>query len=294
MTTVSGRGFSSNIQVWVGSTAPAEDVLATSPTQAAIVTPPGTPGPADVTVVDVATAERTTLAAGFFYDDFVVTPGTGATTGGTRIALRGNGSAWTSASTVTVGGQPCTGVTFADATDIACTTPPNGPGTQDVTVTNADGTIDQARDAFTYSDSPDGYRGGLYGNALAGTMRVLAFDSWTGTPLTGGIAIAGSAIDAAVTGIFDANGVVELDDPSLMGAVTVTVVAKCHQPLTYVAFPIERGLRTSIRSSIRRARKATHRPTATGTGPMPARSTASWHGPAASSSAAAHGPRPAW
>jgi len=239
-TVIAGRGFSSNVRVWIGPTQlDPSSVVASDPTHVAVVTPAGAPGPADVRIRNVATAQERTLSAGFFYDSFVVQPDTGSTTGGTRIALRGSGTHWNPGSTVTVGGKPCTGVTFTDATDLSCSTPPAAAGSQDVTVTNPDGSIDQARDAFVYADSPDGYRGGLYGGALAGTLHVLAFDSWTGTPLAGGRAIAGSSLASAVVGTFDANGVVQLTDPSLTGHVTVTVAAKCHQPMTYVDVPVD-------------------------------------------------------
>jgi hypothetical protein len=240
-TTITGRGFSSDIQVWFGSTQLASsDIFASDPTQAAVTTPPGAPGPVDVHVRNVETASDAILPSGFVYDSFAVTPSTGSTTGGTRIALAGNGTAWTSSSTVTIGGNPCTAVIVSDATDIACTTPAaSGPGSESVLVTNTDGTTDQADDAFVYSDSPDGYRGGLYGGALSGTLNVLAFDAWTGVPLTGAQAIAGSSLATAVIGTIGAAGAVQLTDPSLTGMVTVTVAGSCHQPMTYVDVPVD-------------------------------------------------------
>ncbi|HEY1695720.1 MAG TPA: IPT/TIG domain-containing protein [Polyangiaceae bacterium] len=239
-TTIAGRGFSSHLQVSLGGTQlSSSNVFASDPTTAAILTPPGTPGPVDVVVENLDTAQTATLPAGFVYDAFAVTPDTGATTGGTRIALKGNGTKWTAASTIAVGGNPCTAVSFTDATDLACTTPPNGPGSQSVLVTNADGTTDEADDAFVYSDSPDGYRGGLYGGALAGTLTVLGFDEWTGVPLQGAVAVAGSNLATAVTGTLGASGAAQLTGPSLSGTVTVTLVGHCHQPMTYVDVPVD-------------------------------------------------------
>jgi hypothetical protein len=238
-TTISGRGFSSNVAVSFGpTTLAASDVFASDPTQITVITPPGSPGAADVTVKDLSNAQQATLAAGFFYDSFAVTPGTGATTGGTRIALQGSGTHWTSGSTVTVAGKACTGVSFTDATHLACITPANDAGSEDVTVTNVDGSVDRAPDAFIYSDSPDGYRGGLYGGALSGTLTVLAFDNWTGTPISGE-AIAGSNIATALTASFDSNGAAQFNDPSLQGKVTVTIVGVCHQPVTFVDVPVD-------------------------------------------------------
>jgi hypothetical protein len=239
-TTIAGRGFSSAVEVWIGGTAldPSE-VFASSPTRIAVVTPPGAPGPADVRVQDPATGQDRTLAAGFFYDSFVVTPSAGATSGGTLVELQGSGTNWTAASTVTVGGQPCTSVEVTDVTHLACITPPGAVGTQDVTVTNADGSLDQASDAFTYSDSPDGYRGGLFGGALAGHMTVLAFDQYTGAAIPGAQAIAGSNLATAVIGTTDASGTALLTAPSLTGQSTVTVAAPCHQPTTFVDVPVD-------------------------------------------------------
>ncbi len=239
-TAMRGRGFTSTLRVFIGGTElPSANILASSPTQAAVVTPQGAPGPADVTIRDDATAQQRTLPAGFFYDAFVVQPDTGATSGGTRIALLGNGTSWSAGTTVAVGGNPCTPVTVMDATHMQCTTPPGSPGSQDVEVTTPNGTVTQARDAFTYSDSPDGYRGGLAGGALAGTLNVLVFDSYVGTPIPGAKAIAGGNIATALVGTTDGNGIVAISDPSLVNAVTVTVAAKCHQPITFANVPVD-------------------------------------------------------
>jgi hypothetical protein len=234
---VSGRGFSSKLRVFVGGVElDPSAIFASEPTRAAIVVPAGNPGPADVTIRDDATAKQRTLKAGFFYDAFVVEPNSGATSGGTRVTLRGKGTAWTSGVKVAIAGVTCGDLQVDDATDLKCTTPPapGGAGTKDVTVTAPDGTILQARDAYSYSDSPDGYRGGLSGGALSGSVRVLVFDAWTGTTIVGARAFAGTA-----TGITDGTGVAAIALPPALQTVTVTVAAKCHQPMTFVAVPVD-------------------------------------------------------
>lgn len=237
---LSGRGFSSKLRVWVGGTElDPSAIFASDPSRAAIQTPPGAPGPVDVRVRDDLTAQERTLRGGFTYDAFVVVPDSGGTTGGTRIALQGSGTAWQTGTTATVGGVPCSGVTVVDRTHLECSTPPGAPGTRDVTVTSPDGTLLQARDAFTYSDSPDGYRGGLTGGALAGTLHVLAYDAWVGTPLVQARVLAGDTLATAVRGMTSAAGVVDLSDPALQGKVTVTVAAKCHGPITFVDVPVD-------------------------------------------------------
>jgi hypothetical protein len=238
--TLRGRGFSSTMRVWIGGTEiPASDRFASDPTRAAVVTPAGTPGPADVKIRDDATAQERTLPAGFFYDAFVVEPSSGATSGGTRIALTGSGTQWIAGTTVAIDGKPCTDVAIIDATHMQCTTPGDTPGTKDVVVTLPDTTFTQARDAYTFSDSYDGYRGGLSGGALSGHLRVLAFDAWEGTPIPGANVIAGGNIASAIIGTTDASGVALLNDPRLAPSVTVTVAAKCHQPMSFVGVPVD-------------------------------------------------------
>jgi hypothetical protein len=239
-TTITGRGFPSDVVVTVGgTTVPQQDILASDPTHAAITTPAGAPGAADVTVVDPSTSAQRVLSAGFFYDAFAVEPASGATSGGTRVELTGSGTAWGAGATVLFDGMPCTAVDVVDSTHIQCLTPADAPGTKAVIVTNADGMSIEAQDAYTYSDSTDGYRGGLSGGVLAGSMRVLMFDDWTGEPIPGGTAIVGGDLATAVVGTADVNGVVQLTNAALTGAVTVTVAAKCHQPMTFVAVPVD-------------------------------------------------------
>lgn len=239
-TTLTGRGFTSKLRVFLGNTeVPAANVLASDPTRAAIVTPPGPPGLVDVRIRDDATAQERILEKAFTYDAFVVTPNTGATSGGTHITLTGSGTAWSSVgTTVAIAGTPCTALNVTSPTLLDCITPAGTQGTKDVTVTTSDGNMLQARDAFTYSDSDDGYRGGLSGGALGGTMRVLAFDLATGTPIPGAKVIVGGNLATAKVQDTAASGVTEfsgLTDPK----VTVTIAAKCHQPMTYVDVPVD-------------------------------------------------------
>jgi hypothetical protein len=234
---LSGRGFSSKLRVWIGGTElDASAIFASDPTRAAVETPPGKPGPADVKIKDERTAQERVLVGGYLYDAFVVNPDSGATSGGTRITLLGSGTAWKAGTTVTVGGVACGAVTVTDATHLECVTPPGSPGAKDVAVTT-DGALAQARDAFTYGDSPDGFRGGLSGGALNGSLRVLAFDAWAGVPIPAAFAIAGASPGIVKT--TDGTGVAQITDPTLKGKVTVTVAATCHQPTSFVDVTVD-------------------------------------------------------
>jgi hypothetical protein len=235
---LAGRGFTRKLRVFVGGVeVPPANVLASDPTRAAIVVPPGVPGFVDVKIRDDLSAQERVLPKGFFYDAFVVSPDTGATSGGTRVTLTGNGTAWNAVTKVSIGGADCGSILVTSPTSLECTTPPGAPGSKDVVVTTGLDAI-QARDAFTYSDSPDGYRGGLSGGAFTGRMHVLAFDSITGQPIAGAKAIAGSSLATAVVGSTGITGVTEID--GLPGAkITITVAAKCHQPMTFVDVPVD-------------------------------------------------------
>ncbi|HEY1956255.1 MAG TPA: IPT/TIG domain-containing protein [Polyangiaceae bacterium] len=239
-TIIAGRGFTSSLRVFVaGTEVPASDVFASDPTRAAITTPPGPPGLADVKVRNDSSAEERTLAQGFLYDAIALTPTTGATTGGTRLAILGSGTTWSNGTTVTIDGLACTNVSVTDATHLQCTTPGDTPGAKDVVVTDASQSSVQAREAFTYDDSPDGYRGGLTGGALAGNLKVLILDAWTGFPIPGATAIVGSDAPSALVHKTDASGAASFSDAGLTGAVTVTAAEKCHQPLTFVDVPVD-------------------------------------------------------
>jgi hypothetical protein len=237
---ISGRGFSSRLRVWIGGAElDPSAVFASDPTRAAIVTPQGNPGPVDVRIRDDDSRRERVLQGGFTYDAFAVLPDSGATSGGTRIAIHGRGTKWALGTKVAIGAKPCDSVTVVDSENIQCVTPPGAPGAKDVTVTTPDNVSVQARDAFTYSDSPDGYRGGLSGGALAGSLRVLAFDAWTGVPLPGAKAIAGGNLATAVVQPTNAAGVAQITLPATTTKITVTVAAKCHQPQSFVDVPVD-------------------------------------------------------
>ena len=239
-TLIAGRGFTSSLRVWVaGNEVPASDVFASDPTRAAITTPPGPPGLVDVKVRNDSTAQERTLPQGFLYDAIALTPTTGATTGGTRLAIQGSGTTWSNGTSVTIDGLACTDVQVVDATHLECTTPADTPGAKDVVVTDANAASVQAREAFTYDDSPDGYRGGLSGGALNGNLKVLVLDAWTGFPIPGATAIVGSDASSALVAKTNVAGAASFADASLTGAVTVTAAEKCHQPLTFVDVPVD-------------------------------------------------------
>lgn len=233
---LTGRGFTPKLRVFIGGVE--VSTIAGDPTRALVETPPGKPGWVDVKIRDDASAKERVLEKGFFYDAFVVTPNSGATSGGTRIRLTNAGTPWTQPVKIAIGGADCTDVVATSTTETECTTPPGAPGSKDVTVLEPSGVKTQARDAFAYNDSTDGYRGGLSGSVFSGRVRALAFDAATGTPIPGAYVVAGSSVATGVVKQTAVSGVAEIN--GLTGTkVTVTIAAKCHQPITYVDVPVD-------------------------------------------------------
>jgi hypothetical protein len=235
---LTGRGFTPKLRVFIGG----QEVttVAGDPTRALVETPPGKPGWVDVMIRDDASAKERVLKQGFFYDSFVVTPDSGATSGGTRIRLTNAGTAWAQPVKVAIGGADCTDLVAVATDKVECTTPPGAPGSKDVTVLEPSGTKTQARDAFAYNDSTDGYRGGLSGSVLSGHVRALAYDAATGTPIPGAYVVVGSSVASGVVKQTSVSGVAEISGlPPTTTKVTVTIAAKCHQPITYVDVPVD-------------------------------------------------------
>lgn len=234
---VRGRGFSSKSRVLFGAIeVPASAIVASDPTRLQVTTPAGDPGAADVTVIDGVTAAHATLAAGFTFDAFRASPDNGATSGGTHVSFLGRGTAWIAGTTATIDGKPCVDVSVVDATHLECVAPAGTPGVKSIAVKTPDGTVVTVRDAYTYADTLDGYRGGLDGAALPGELRVLALDAY-GTFVPGATVVVRGADGAAVTKKTDAAGLAAFATPPT-APLTVTVSAKCLQPQTFDAVAV--------------------------------------------------------
>ncbi|MEW5848702.1 MAG: IPT/TIG domain-containing protein [Myxococcota bacterium] len=152
--TLNGRNFLSGAAVYVGGAA-ASDVNVLSPFLLTAVTPPGSDGPAAISVVNVNGGSATlpggppdgfTYVAAPYVD--AVSPTSGPTAGGTDITVTGN--FFRAGAEVRVGGNLATNVTVVSATAITATTPAGAGGPAAVTVTNTDGQTHSLAGGFTY------------------------------------------------------------------------------------------------------------------------------------------------
>ena len=232
---VHGTGFSSAVRVWFGANeVPASDIVPVDPTRVQVSVPAGAAGVVEVSTQNGDDAStRTTLHDAYVYDSFYVDPATGPVSGGTVVTLHGGGADWNDSTEVLIDGKPCkvTAVRTLDASEeLDCETPTGTPGAKRVDVTGPSGTA-ELLDGFTYGDSNNGFRGGLSGNDLAGKLRVIAINSYTGRGIGNARVVLGTDTGSARTA--DPNGVVAIDDPSLDRRVTVTVAAHCYMPTTF-------------------------------------------------------------
>ncbi|HTM46741.1 MAG TPA: IPT/TIG domain-containing protein [Polyangiaceae bacterium] len=243
---VRGTGFSSEARVWFADTeVPSADIVPIDPNRLQVIVPPGEPGAVDVTVQNGDDASsKATLRAGFVYDSFYADPAVGPTTGGTRITLFGKGVSWTDQTTVSIDQQPCDVLELRSPADqsqeLDCQTPAGTAGAKPITTVNEDGTEHSVLGAFTYSDSSDGFRGGLSGHALENDLQVLVLDNFAGSPLTDVTVMLGSDPKEAnsTLGRTDQAGLVHFSG-SLGPTQTITLAKKCFQPITFVDVPVD-------------------------------------------------------
>lgn len=164
-------------------------LVVNSNTQLTVTTPAGTVG---AKVVVVSTPAGTgTVQAGFSYVTTagvptitLISPNTGATSGGTLVTITGTNFA--GSPSVTFGGVAGSGVNVISATQIKVTTPAGAAGAKDVVVTTSGGSA-TSTGGFTYVVSPistfAGTTAGYSGDGAAATAaqlngpRQIAFDS---------------------------------------------------------------------------------------------------------------------
>ena len=235
---IRGRGFSSRTKVRLGALdVPAADVIASDPYHVQVITPPGEVGEVDVQVSDALTADKSVLPAGFSYDAYYADPNIGATTGGTHVTLIGRGTRWAAGTLVTIDGKVCTELAVDDETHLRCLAPAGTPGTKSITITTPDTVVSTARDAYTYADTSDGYRGGLAGEKLPGELDVLALAYPNGDLVDSATVIVRGADGTTQTKLTSGSGVAAFPAPP-PAPLTVTITKKCLQPTTFAGVEV--------------------------------------------------------
>ncbi|XXT23726.1 IPT/TIG domain-containing protein [Sorangium sp. So ce429] len=235
-----GNGFSSKVRVWFGDVeVDPSAIVPVDPSRVQVVAPPGAAGPVELKIQN-GDDESTwrALPGGYVYDALYASPSSGPISGGTTIEIIGQGTQWDATTVARIDQKPCTSLAVEGPTRLLCTVPQGTPGAKTISVTTGDETI-LVLDGYTYEDSANGYKGGLSGAPLAGRLRVLVYNNFTGDPIPGARVVVGSSMTSALTGEVDASGVAVFDDASLDAPRTVTVAATCHSPISFVDVPVD-------------------------------------------------------
>jgi hypothetical protein len=237
---LTGKGFTSSVRVWFGETeVDTQGLMPIGPSSLQITTPPGTAGAVTLFTQNGDDAStRRALPGGYVYDAFYAAPSSGPISGGNIIELHGQGTAWDQATTVKIDQKPCADLKVSTKTRLSCTAPTGTQGAKIVTVTSGDEPTN-VLDGYTYEDSDNGYKGGLSGAPLAGHLKVLVFDNYTGTPIPGAYAIVGPTSAETLTAQTNSSGIAVITDPSLDGPRTVTVAAPCKSPISFVDVAVD-------------------------------------------------------
>lgn len=237
---VKGKGFSSKVRVWFGDVeVDPSAVLPIDPGRVQVTAPPGVAGPVELAAQngDDASTHRS-LPGGYVYDALYAVPSSGPIAGGTTIEIHGLGTSWGATTVARIDQEPCTSLVVVSPTELTCAVPQGTPGSKTISVTTGDETI-LVLDGYTYEDSTDGYKGGLSGAPLAGQLKVLVYDNFTGDPIPGATVIVGDDLATGLVGQVDSSGVRVFDDPSLDGPRTVSVAATCHSPISFAFVPVD-------------------------------------------------------
>jgi hypothetical protein len=239
---IRGNGFASDSRVWFGDVeASPASVTPVDPQRIQVVTPAGASGAVDIAVQNGdAESTRAELMGGFTYDRFYAVPSSGPTSGGTIITIKGESTSWDDETQVEIDNVPCENVVVESEALLTCTTPPGESGAKVLSVIGSDGQREDVLDGFLYGNSDNGFRGGLSGQPISTTQQitVVAFDDYEGRALPGVAVLVGDSVESGQVKRTDKDGVVtfsgELGDKQ-----TITLAAKCLQPITFVDVTVD-------------------------------------------------------
>ncbi len=213
--TVKGVGFVDGLQLRVGAL-PAATVTVVDSETITATTPPGSPGLANVTVLQGSLSD--TLVGGFAYlsdmNLWVVDPAQGSQAGGTWIELAGSG--FPEDATVLVGGSPATHVTVVSPTKITARTPPGNIGSVDVTVTSISKGAVVLPNGYTYFD-PESVFGGTWGNEVDGAVNVTVLSGADGSGIPDAFVMLWTDPTTPYQGYTNQQGQITFSGPELSG-----------------------------------------------------------------------------
>ncbi len=232
---ITGRGFSPDATVLIGPLAATQLQFEEGAIEGR--TPPGSPGPADVRVVDGSSQAR--LPAAFTYETnamalLAVEPSAGSQAGGTFVRLRGVGLP--DAPEIWFDGRPATNIQRVSAFEVQARTPRgSGPGSVDVLLARAGGAGTTLKRGYTYFD-PGQSRGGTWGGIINDSINVTVFESGTGRGLEGAFVILGDDPATPFKGLTDDRGQITFSTPGLRGPLKVNATKQGYTGYSVIEF----------------------------------------------------------
>ncbi|MBI9088906.1 MAG: IPT/TIG domain-containing protein [Desulfobacterium sp.] len=197
--TVFGKGFERGVGVQVGTTLLLpEDMCFLSSGGVALVTPGGSPGPADLLLSNPVSGETFEISAVFLYADPLVgsprisgvEPDLGPLSGGGSVQITGTN--FISGAGVAFGGAPASAMVIS-AFEITAVVPPGDIGPVDIQVVNPDGSSGGLERGYNYGSRPPGVWSlfPVFGPLSGGTRVTLAGDRFQAGAVVeiGGIAL---------------------------------------------------------------------------------------------------------
>ena len=235
--TVKGIGFGAGAQVLIGAL-PATQVVVLSTTEITCNTPPGSPGLANIKVVDGA--RKAELPGGFVYvpekpELYVALPDRGAVAGGTWVQLIGAG--FPKNPEVFFGDKAGADVVRVNASYITVRTPPASKGTVDVRVVGDDQETKLGK-AFTYFD-PKTTFGGTWGPLIDGALNVTVLDGLTAQPVPEAFVILDNDPATPYQALTNEYGQLVFSGPDLSGAHSISVSKEGYVTYSVVHFDAE-------------------------------------------------------
>ena len=198
--TVTGTSFDSGTTVQFGSI-PATNVTVRSNTSLSVVSPPGSPGVADITVTNQIGTSAASLADQFTYLPLPgvtgVSPAAGPVAGQNFVTITGTTFQFPdgnlSVTEVDFGSVPAIGFFVNSATQLTAEVPPGSAGTVDVTVKSVAGTSTAtSADQYTYFPLPAVTAVSPSSGPIVGGNTVTV----TGTGFTGASAVSFESVPA--------------------------------------------------------------------------------------------------
>jgi len=233
--TITGRGFAPGAAVRIGAL-PAAQVEVIDETTLTAVTAPGSPGIANVTVLQNGVTD--TLYGGFLYagglDVFVVSPSLGSQAGGTLVEIMGDG--FGPDTQVSFGGTIAPWIIVESSTKLLVKTPPGTLGAVDVEVGSGGVSAVQPK-GFTYYDPSS--TPGTWGPSISRNVNVTVVDGFTRQPVPGAAVMLGEDASSPHKGMTDDNGQITFGGEDLVGQQTVTVSGSAYATAQIIGFDSE-------------------------------------------------------